>query len=87
MDRFTYPIGKPWVAVKVMRKGKRNTFEVLQETPVSIPANTRVFRVPDEWKIVDDHGESLCPTGYFVMTAETIDPYHLLADVFNVSAE
>ena len=33
-------------------------------------------------KIVDDNGEEIKPTGRFLISAETIDPYHLVVDMF-----
>lgn len=46
-----------------------------------IGAGTKVFERP-EAKIVDDEGNEIKPTGRFLWSAETIDPYHLVVDMF-----
>ena len=36
----------------------------------------------DGAQIVDENGETMQPTGKFLWTAETIDPFHLVTDFF-----
>lgn len=48
---------------------------MLQEGTLMIP-------LPENMEIVDENGEPIKATGRFYITAETIDLYHLVVDMF-----
>jgi hypothetical protein len=39
--------------------------------------------VPDRIKVVDSDGKVIEPTGKFLVSTETLDPFHLVADWFD----
>lgn len=80
---YSYPIGKRRACVKVkkIKKGK-NYFLEVQDGIHAIGSRTEVHDLPKNIKVVDKNGQELRPTGRFVLTSETIDPYHLLADMW-----
>ncbi len=69
------------VAVVAERKGKSNTFVVIPGHVQVVPQNTELV-CPDKITVVTEDGEELPPTGYYAITAGTIDPFHLLLDMF-----
>lgn len=59
--------------------------EEVKEHIATIPAGTRVFRfdsLPNA-KIIAQDGTECEPIGFFLITAETIDPYHWVIDYFD----
>jgi tRNA A58 N-methylase Trm61 len=74
-------IGRPRVCVKVKRIGRSRKYEIQEGIHVLKP-DTVVTDLPESWKIVDADGNEVRPTGRFVITVDTIDPYHLVADLF-----
>ena len=79
---YSYPINKNRAAVQVKRVGRTNRFRVVEGSLCMIKQGELVSNLPDDWKIVDDNGEEIKPTGRFLISAETIDPYHLVVDMF-----
>ena len=79
---YSYPINKNRAAVQVKRVGRTNRFRVVEGSLCMINQGEVVSNLPDDWKIVDDNGEEIKPTGRFIISAETIDPYHLVVDMF-----
>ena len=79
---YSYPINKNRAAVQVKRVGRTNRFRVVEGSLYMINQVELVSNLPDDWKIVDDNGEEIKPTGRFLISAETIDPYHLVVDMF-----
>ena len=79
---YSYPINKNRAAVQVERVGRTNRFRVVEGSLYMINQVELVSNLPDDWKIVDDNGEEIKPTGRFLISAETIDPYHLVVDMF-----
>lgn len=67
------------VCVKVARKG--NKLEV-QEGIYFLAPGTAVLPIKSIDKIVDIEGNEIEATGQFYTTAETIDPYHMITDLF-----
>ena len=75
------PLGKPRVAIKVERIGKSNKYEVVPGSTCVLDAATLVKENKDA-DIIDDNGEEVTASGRFLWTAETIDPFHLVVDMF-----
>lgn len=69
------------VAVKVRKVGPKR-YEVVPDSLCVIQASSKMFHVPEEWEIVTADGDRISPTGRFLMSVETIDPYHLITDFF-----
>lgn len=76
---YSFPLRKKRIAVKVKKIGK-NKFRVVPGVCV-LEESTLVCEQPF-FQIVGDDGEEIPPTGTFLWTAETIDPYHLVTDWF-----
>ena len=77
-------LDKPRTAVKVELvggRGKKKTYKVLPGIHIVKPPLTMVER-PDAL-IIDDEGNPLSPEGIFLWSAETIDPYHLVVDLWS----
>lgn len=47
-----------------------------------LPPQTLIYEMERTSKIVDENGKEIVPSGKFLITAETIDPYHLVVDFF-----
>lgn len=43
---------------------------------------TKMIPLPKNMEIVDEDGDPIEATGRFYVTEETIDPYHLVTDIF-----
>lgn len=73
----------PHVAVKVRRKG--NNFIVdpaIKEPVIVVKAGTQIFPLESEERVVDTDGNMIFATGRFYRSVETIDPIHLIFDIF-----
>ena len=73
----------PRVAVKVRRKG--NDFIVdpeIHEPVIVAKAGTKIFPLEEPDHVVDPAGNLIPATGKFYCSAETIDPFHLIFDLF-----
>lgn len=69
-------------AVKVKRiDNRKQIYEVVQGEIFIVPAGTMMLIRPDA-QVVDDEGNGLEPTGRYLFTADTIDPFHLVVDMF-----
>ena len=75
------PLGKPRAAVKVKRIGNSNRFEIIPGSVCLVSENTPVIERA-EAAIVDGAGNTVTASGKFLWTAEAIDPYHLVVDMF-----
>lgn len=80
MSNNTRALGTPRVAVKVKRIGATNKYQI--EPGISMLDGSTLVMERDEAKIIDDNGEEMMPSGRFLWTTETIDPYHLVVDMF-----
>lgn len=70
------------IAVKVRRTDNgKQIYEVIPGEVFILSAGTMMLVQPDA-QIVDDKGGELKPTGRYLFTAETIDPFHLVTDMF-----
>lgn len=70
------------VAVLATRQKNSSVFELHQgiEAIALLPPGTQIL-IPDEMQVMCQ-GEEVHPSGYFAITAETIDPYHFILDIF-----
>lgn len=67
------------VKVKCINK-KTKTYQITNDISI-IPKGTRLSERSNH-KIVDNENNEITPTGRFLWTIETIDPYHLVTDMF-----
>lgn len=75
-------LGKRRAAAKVKRiNAKTNTYEVIADSLILLGPSTPMVERPGV-KIINIDGEEIEPTGRFLFTAETIDPYHYVIDMF-----
>lgn len=84
MSVMSFPLSNDRVCVVVEKipGRKRNQYRLLtgEDNMGMLPAGTRVFEF--EGNIFDPEGNEIKPTGRFLMTVETIDPFHLVTDMF-----
>lgn len=79
---FAHYLSTPRVCVKVRRIKNSYTFELCAEEGVFLlPAGTRLI-YPEKPIHVVYEGKEVQPAGRFVITAETIDPWHIVTDMF-----
>jgi hypothetical protein len=63
--------------VSVEREGK----ELISAGNVQFArADTVWTELPDDYKVVNEDGEEIKPSGKFLISVESIDPYHLVTD-------
>jgi len=78
-------VGKPWAFVKVkVERVKQEKRLVIQEGIMVCKADTLVVDLPNHYKIIDLDGKVLKrpKKSLFVVTIETLDPYHAIAEVW-----
>lgn len=73
---MTFTLYKPRVAVKVEKKGRK--LYVIPDEIYFLKPGTRLMEC--RYDVVSPDGEKIEPVGRFVMTAETIDPYHMVTE-------
>lgn len=78
---YAHPIQGKRLAVKVERIDWRSKKYKLTEEICMMKAGTLVLE-KREAKIVDDYGNEVLQIGRFLWSAETIDPFHLVVDMF-----
>lgn len=79
---YSYPLKERRIAVKVERiDGRSYKFKVVPGSICIIKEGTVVAERP-EAKIFDEDGKEIKPTGRFLWSMETIDPFHLVTDMF-----
>ena len=76
------PFEKPRAAVRVRWKERVLVLEPHAEPIVILKADALLFPLPEETQIVAPDGEIIRPKGRFWVTTETIDPIHLVTDIF-----
>lgn len=79
---YTYKIGQEKIAVKVERVKGKKQYRVMPGEISIVKSGTTVAELPKDCSIVNELGEEIKPTGRFLITVETIDPYHLVIDSF-----
>lgn len=77
---YTFTIDKPYAAVKVERKGK--TLKLLPGEVFIAKEDTRYTELPKEYKLLTPDGEEIVPHGKFLISTETLDPFHIVLDYF-----
>lgn len=81
-------LNKERVGVKVERFGSKreHKYKITEDSIVMVKNGTLVMPVnfiSDDFKVYDKEGKEVIePTGRFFITAETIDPYHIILDIF-----
>lgn len=85
-DYPIWPIGVERACV-VVKKIKNHYYEVVQsENSIGVIQSnalvTRLEFLDNKAKIYDANGNEIQPTGYFLITIETINPFHLIIDMF-----
>lgn len=79
---YTYPLEQKRVAVKVQRINSHSTkYKIIPGSICFIKDGALVSERPKSI-IVDEDGNEIKPEGKFLWTAETIDPFHLVTDMF-----
>lgn len=70
-----------------MKKGKRAYFltDEVGEPLTSVKAGTLLVELEEE-NVCNPDKQAIQPTGRFYRTAETIDPYHVILDIWDFSA-
>lgn len=79
---YSYRIGQEKIAVKVEQVKGKKQYQVISGEICIVKSDTLVAELPGEFSIVNELGEEIKPTGNFLITAETIEPYHLVIDMF-----
>lgn len=76
-------IGRPHAAVSVKVKGKNLILDIVDgHSSVKLTkADTRWAKLPDCYKVTTPEGTVIKPSGTFYVSAETIDPCHLVTDL------
>lgn len=81
-------LNKERVGVKVERFGSKreHKYKITEDSIVAVKNGTLVMPVnffSDDFKVYDKEGKEVIePTGRFFIIAETIDPYHIILDIF-----
>lgn len=78
----SYPLREKRAAVKVERiDGRSHKFRVVPGSMFMLKPGTMVMECP-EAHLFNGQGDEITPSGRFLRTAETIDPYHIVTDMF-----
>ncbi len=65
------------ICVPVKRKGK----SLIRDGTLSFARPDTVWaELPKHFKVINDNGEEVPAAGKFLITVESIDPYHLITD-------
>lgn len=71
------------VGVRCYKKGRKYIIDPEKgELLVFVKAGCPIVLLKDTDMVVGPNGEQAKPTGRFYRSAETIDPYHIIFDVF-----
>lgn len=83
--RPTYPLRSMRVGVRCSRgyRSKKYVIDPEEGEPlVMVKEGSLITPLEDDEIVVSKDGENVRPTGRFFRTAETIDPYHIILDMF-----
>ena len=83
--RITQHLSSPKAAVRCTHAYRSKRYVLLTGQPDSIvvlKAGCPIVALNDDEMVVSKDGEPVNPTGRFYITADTIDPYHYLFDIF-----
>jgi hypothetical protein len=68
------------MAKRVVLKNRQLEIQPRMEDVMVVAEGTQVAQLPDEFEVVDCEGKRVEPTHDFYVTAETMDPEHMLLD-------
>lgn len=92
-ERSVFRLLRPYAAVQVEAlkgRGRSGQYKISSEATESplclLKADTLLFPLPNDDVVLAGDDEPIAPTGKFYRTAETIDPYHLVCDIWNQQA-
>lgn len=77
----SFMVGQAHACVMVQRIGHGKTYQIMPGEVHLLKADTIVMELENA-KVIDLEGKEIHPTGKFLITAETIGPYHLVTDWF-----
>ena len=81
-------LNKEKVGVKVERFGSKreHKYKIMEDSIVMVKSETLVMPVDfisNDFEVYDKEGKEVIEqTGRFFITVETIDPYHIILDIF-----
>lgn len=71
------------IAVRVeVKKQGHNVFLQPTDKIIFLKPGSVLHKLPEAVKVISAEGEVITATGAFWVTAETIDPYHCVTDLF-----
>ncbi|QHW35564.1 hypothetical protein GZH47_32280 (plasmid) [Paenibacillus rhizovicinus] len=73
-----FSIGKPYAAVRVKRKGKNLTVE--NGGIMIVSADTKFTELPSDMNVISEEQLPIPASGRFLISTETIDPFHIVID-------
>lgn len=79
---YSRRIGQEKVAVKVEKIKGTKQYRIVPGEISIVRSDAVVAELPRDYAIVNDVGEEVKPMGNFLITTETIDPYHFVIDMF-----
>ena len=74
------PLRRPHIAAGVRVDGKRHVLRLTEDPLVIAKAGTLVVELPSNVRVMGTDGRPIAASGRFLVTVETIDPFHLLLD-------
>lgn len=91
--RRIYRLTRPYAAVQVeAAKGKGKSIKyIISPSPTDSPLSlakpdTLLFPLSENDMVVTPDNEVMAPSGKFYRTAKTINPYHLIFDIWDQTA-
>lgn len=75
-----FVLDKPRACVMVKKEGKR--LVVIPDSVNILKAETQLFWLDEMYEVVSEDGQPVKATGKFAVSAQTIDPYYALTDIF-----
>lgn len=82
MPMRTFVLEQPRACVKIQKIGGRNRYRLLKGIESVCLMKEGTILTDFNGKLYDEDDNEVQPTGVFMISAETINPYHLLVDIF-----
>ena len=83
MQKAIYRLEQNYAGICVLREGNHYMLDTSKNPPlVSVKAETMLVEIPQDKSLILD-GERMKPSGSFFRTAETIDPHHIILDIWD----
>lgn len=79
---YSRRIGQEKAAVKVEKIKGTKQYRIVPGEISIVRSDAVVAELPRDCSVVNDVGKEIKPMGNFLITTETIDPYHLVIDMF-----